>query len=38
MSRLSGAMDGTVHVPEGFDLAAPVPDEQLDADRGILHR
>ncbi len=31
-----GFMKGSVIVPPGFDLTAPVLDEPLDADRGVL--
>jgi prevent-host-death family protein len=34
---LYGCMQGSVIVPEGFDLTAPVLDEALHADRGRLH-
>lgn len=33
-----GAMRGTVIIPEGMDLTAPVFDEEWDAEKGILHR
>ena len=36
--RLHGFMRGSVIIPEGFDLTAPVLDEPLDAEEGILHR
>jgi hypothetical protein len=32
-----GFMRGSVVVPEGFDLTAPVMDEPLSAERGVLH-
>ena len=35
---LHGSMRGRVIIPEGFDLTAPVLDEPLDAEAGILHR
>ncbi len=35
---LFGSMRGSVTIPEGFDLTAPVLDEPLDADEGVLHR
>jgi prevent-host-death family protein len=35
---IHGFMRGSVIVPEGFDLTAPVLDEPLDAELGILHR
>jgi prevent-host-death family protein len=38
LRRLHGSMRGSVIVPDGFDLTAPVLDEALDADNGILHR
>lgn len=37
-SRLIGAMEGTVTIPDGFDLTAPILDEPFDAELGILHR
>jgi hypothetical protein len=33
-----GCMRGTVRTAPGVDLTAPVLDEPLDAERGILHR
>ncbi len=33
-----GSMRGTVILPEGLDLTAPILDEPLDAERGLLHR
>jgi antitoxin (DNA-binding transcriptional repressor) of toxin-antitoxin stability system len=33
-----GSMVASVHIPEGFDLTAPVVDVESDADLGILHR
>ncbi len=33
-----GFMKGTVGAPEDFDFTAPVLDEPLDAEQGILHR
>jgi antitoxin (DNA-binding transcriptional repressor) of toxin-antitoxin stability system len=33
-----GSMKHLTVVPPGFDLTAPVLDEELDAERGILHR
>ncbi len=33
-----GSMKGMVIIPEGFDLTAPVLDEPMDAELGILHR
>lgn len=38
LDDIYGAMRGSVIIPEGFDLTAPVLDEQLDAEQGILHR
>ena len=38
MQSLNGLMRGSVVIPEGFDLTAPVLDEELDAETGILHR
>lgn len=38
MRSLNGFMRGSVIIPEGFDLTAPVLDEELDAEAGILHR
>lgn len=35
---LFGSMLGSVTIPEGFDLTAPVLDEPLDAEEGIWHR
>nr|WP_294528698.1 type II toxin-antitoxin system Phd/YefM family antitoxin [uncultured Rhodopila sp.] len=35
---LFGSMRGSVTIPEGFDLTAPVLDEPLDAEEGIWHR
>jgi len=35
---LWGALRGSVRVPRGVDLAAPVLVESLDARRGTLHR
>ena len=32
------SMRGSVVIPEGFDLTAPVCDEPWDAEQGILHR
>ncbi len=36
--QLYGFMEGTVIAPEGFDYTAPVLDEPLDAEQGIIHR
>jgi prevent-host-death family protein len=36
--NLSGFMRGLTIIPKGFDLTAPVLDEPLDAESGILHR
>jgi antitoxin (DNA-binding transcriptional repressor) of toxin-antitoxin stability system len=33
-----GSMKGRTIIPPGLDLTAPVLDEELDAERGILHR
>ena len=33
-----GSMRDMTIIPEGLDLTAPVLDEALDAERGILHR
>jgi prevent-host-death family protein len=38
MRNLNGFMRGSVIIPEGFDLTAPVLAEELDAATGILHR
>jgi antitoxin (DNA-binding transcriptional repressor) of toxin-antitoxin stability system len=38
VADLYGCMRGSVVIPEGFDLTAPVLDEPLDAELGILHR
>lgn len=35
---LHGFMRGSVTVPNGFDLTAPILDDRLDAEDGILHR
>ncbi len=35
---LWGCMRGTVTIAPGADLTAPVLDEPMDAERGILHR
>lgn len=32
-----GSMRGTVHVPKGFDWAAPVFEDEIDAEKGILY-
>jgi prevent-host-death family protein len=32
-----GSMAGTVHIPEGFDLTAPIFDGEIDAEKGILY-
>lgn len=36
--NLHGFMRGSVILPGGFDLTAPVLDESLDAEDGLLHR
>jgi prevent-host-death family protein len=36
--RLYGWQRGSVIIPPDFDLTAPVLDEPLDAEQGILHR
>ena len=36
--RLHGFMRGSVVIPEGFDLTAPVLDEPLSADQGAPHQ
>jgi len=36
--RLHGFMRGTVIAPPDIDLTAPVLDEPMDADRGLIHR
>lgn len=38
IKSLQSEMAGTVHIPEGFDLTAPVLDEAMDAEIGRLHR
>lgn len=38
LRSLNGFMRGSVIIPEGFDLTAPVLDEEMDAEKGILHR
>jgi prevent-host-death family protein len=38
LRNLYGSMRGSVIIPDGFDLTAPVLDEALDADNGVLHR
>ncbi len=35
---LQREMKGSVTVPDGLDLTAPILDEPLDAERGIIHR
>lgn len=35
--NIHGFMRGSVIIPEGLDLTAPVVDEAFDADEGILH-
>lgn len=35
---LHGSLRDRTVIPEGLDLTAPVLDELLDAERGILHR
>lgn len=35
---LHGSMTGMVVIPSGFDLTAPVLDEELDADKGVIHQ
>jgi prevent-host-death family protein len=37
VEALYGCMEGSVVVPSGFDLTAPVLEEQLHAERGRLH-
>lgn len=37
-TELFGCMRGSVILPDDFDLTAPVLDEPLDAELGILHR
>ena len=36
--NIHGSMRGSVIIPDGFDLTAPILDEPFDADAGILHR
>jgi antitoxin (DNA-binding transcriptional repressor) of toxin-antitoxin stability system len=38
LRALHGSMAGSVIIPPGFDLTAPVFDGELDAEKGILHR
>jgi antitoxin (DNA-binding transcriptional repressor) of toxin-antitoxin stability system len=38
LPELSGALRGSVRVPQGIDLTVPVLTERLDAGRGKLHR
>lgn len=38
VADLYGCMQGSVIIPDGFDLTTPVLDEPLDAELGILHR
>lgn len=38
VAELQGAMRGSVIIPDGFDLTAPVFEGEMDAERGILHR
>lgn len=33
-----GSMADSVVIPPGFDLTEPVLDEELDAERGVVHR
>ena len=37
VKALHGFMSGSVSIPEGFDLLAPVLDEPLAASEGVLH-
>lgn len=32
-----GSMAGTVHIPDGFDLTAPIFADEVDAEDGILY-
>ena len=36
--NMHGFMRGSVVISQDFDFSAPMPDEEFDADRGILHR
>jgi prevent-host-death family protein len=38
VAGLHGFMRGSVTMPDDVDLTAPVLDERLDAEEGILHR
>jgi prevent-host-death family protein len=38
VADLYGCMRGSVIIAEGYDLTAPVLDEPLDAEDGIIHR
>ena len=38
VAKLHGFMRGSVVIPSGFDLTAPVADEAFDAELGILHQ
>lgn len=38
VEQLQGSMRGSVVIPEGFDLTAPLDDVEFDAGNGILHR
>jgi prevent-host-death family protein len=38
IDRLHGFMRGSVTVPDDFDLTAPVLQDRLDAEDGLLHR
>lgn len=38
VESLYGLLRGTVTIPDDFDVTAPILDETLDAEEGILHR
>lgn len=38
VESLYGFMEGSVLIPDGYDLTAPVLQESLDAEAGTLHR
>jgi antitoxin (DNA-binding transcriptional repressor) of toxin-antitoxin stability system len=38
VESLYGFMEGSVLIPDGYDLTAPVLHEELDSEAGTLHR
>lgn len=38
VSELQRDMKGSVIIPEGFDLTAPIFEGEFDAEKGVLHR